>query len=85
MNANNSISNEKRKSVTGEDVVDGMRALGFDAYMAFIHIYLGKLREVGIAEKKAKAKKKVCTRNMIVMSVHPFILQHSNQSYHVVS
>jgi hypothetical protein len=54
------MSNEKRKSVTGDDVVDAMRALGFDAYMAFIYIYLGKLREVTGEEKKAaKAKKKV--------------------------
>jgi hypothetical protein len=41
-------------SISMQIVVDSMRSLGFDAYMVFLHMYLGKLREAGKAEKAMK-------------------------------
>ncbi len=35
---------DKRKTITGDDIVESMKALGFDAYMELLQIYLKKYR-----------------------------------------
>jgi len=42
--ASDRLLEDKRKTITGDDIVDSMRALGFDSYMEFLSIYLKKYR-----------------------------------------
>ncbi|WVQ82305.1 hypothetical protein IAT38_004433 [Cryptococcus sp. DSM 104549] len=37
--------NEKRKTLNGEDILTGMRALGFDNYEGVLRVYLAKYRD----------------------------------------
>lgn len=38
--------NEKRKTITGDDILTSLRTLGFDAYADVLLIYLAKYRNV---------------------------------------
>jgi len=38
--------NDKRKTITGEDILTSMRTLGFDNYEEVMKVYLAKYREV---------------------------------------
>lgn len=42
--ASDRLLEDKRKTITGDDIVDSMRALGFDSYMEFLSAYLKKYR-----------------------------------------
>lgn len=42
--ASDRLLEDKRKTITGDDIVDSMRALGFDSYMEFLTAYLKKYR-----------------------------------------
>jgi nuclear transcription Y subunit beta len=42
--ASDRLSEDKRKTITGDDVIDAMRALGFDNYVEFLLVYLKKYR-----------------------------------------
>ena len=42
--ASDRLSEDKRKTITGDDIIEGMRALGFDNYVEFLTIYLKKYR-----------------------------------------
>lgn len=42
--ASDRLSEDKRKTITGDDIIEGMRALGFDNYVDFLTIYLKKYR-----------------------------------------
>jgi len=42
--ASERLVEDKRKTITGDDVIDSMRALGFDAYMAFLPQFLSYYR-----------------------------------------
>lgn len=39
---------EKRKTITGDDILFAMATLGFDNYIEPLRLYLQKYREVGI-------------------------------------
>ena len=39
-------SNEKRKTINGDDILYAMRTLGFEKYSETLEIYLKKYREV---------------------------------------
>ena len=45
--ANDRCIQEKRKTVTGDDILYAMTTLGFDAYIEPLKLYLQKYREVG--------------------------------------
>lgn len=38
---------EKRKTITGEDILWAMQSLGFDSYVEPLKLYLQRYREVG--------------------------------------
>jgi hypothetical protein len=42
--ASDRLLEEKRKTITGEDLIEAMRALGFEQYLAFLQNYLKKYR-----------------------------------------
>lgn len=44
-------ASEKRKTITGEDILSAMVNLGFENYSAALKIYLTKYREVSITRK----------------------------------
>ena len=43
--ASDRLTEDKRKTITGDDVVQGMQVLGFDAYMQFLSVYLKRYRQ----------------------------------------
>ena len=45
--ANDRCIQEKRKTITGDDILYAMTTLGFDAYIEPLKLYLQKYREVG--------------------------------------
>lgn len=46
--ASDRCSQEKRKTINGEDILYAMSSLGFDHYVEPLKIYLHKYREVNI-------------------------------------
>lgn len=46
--ANDRCIQEKRKTITGDDILYAMTTLGFDAYVEPLKLYLQKYREVSI-------------------------------------
>jgi len=55
--ASDRLVEDKRKTITGDDVVDSMRALGFDTYMQFLTLYLHKYRMASKANSKHSLKR----------------------------
>ena len=49
--ASDKVQQEKRKTITGDDVLWAMSTLGFDKYVEPLKIYLAKYRESVKAEK----------------------------------
>ena len=43
--ASDRLSEDKRKTITGDDIVEAMKALGFDNYVEFLLVYLRKYRQ----------------------------------------
>ena len=43
--ASDKCLNEKRKTITGDDIVSALDVLGFDNYVGPLKIYLGKYKE----------------------------------------
>lgn len=43
--ANERIELDKRRTISGEDVVDSLRALGFDSYSKILSVYLANYRK----------------------------------------
>ncbi len=44
--ASDRLKREKRKTVTGLDLIVSMRALGFDDYLPYLELFLDKYRKV---------------------------------------
>eukprot|EP01083_Nonionella_stella_P020146 55844_1 len=44
------LQEDKRKTITADDVLASIRALGFDAYLPLLEVYLQKLRETRMRE-----------------------------------
>lgn len=44
--ASDRLTEDKRRTITGDDVIDSMRALGFDAYTPCLEDFLGRYRGV---------------------------------------
>jgi len=55
--ASDRLVEDKRKTITGDDVIDSMRALGFDAYMGFLQVFLQKYREAVKGGKATTTKR----------------------------
>lgn len=49
LRASDRCSQEKRKTINGEDILYAMSTLGFDNYVEPLKVYLSKYREVGFA------------------------------------
>ncbi len=49
------LARNDRKTITGDDIIDSMRSLGFEDYLAFLQVFLEKRRA---AVKKSNAAKK---------------------------
>ena len=43
--ASDRLSEDKRKTITGDDIIEAMKALGFDNYVEFLLVYLRKYRQ----------------------------------------
>eukprot|EP00808_Paulinella_micropora_P021192 g60219.t1 len=52
------LQKDKRKTVTGHDVVDSMRALGFDYYMEYLEQFLSRYREENKGSEKGSSGKR---------------------------
>ena len=39
------MTEDKRKTITGDDIIEAMKALGFDNYVEFLLVYLRKYRQ----------------------------------------
>lgn len=55
--ASDKVLQEKRKTVTGDDVLWAMSTLGFDEYVEPLKIYLSKYRDSVKSDKSGGAKK----------------------------
>ena len=54
--ASERLAKDDRKTITGNDIIDSMRALRFHEYLAFLQVFLEKRRKAMKAGKKRKAK-----------------------------
>ena len=43
--ASDRLTEDKRKTITGDDIIEAMKALGFDNYVEFLLVYLRKYRQ----------------------------------------
>lgn len=55
--ASDRVQSEKRKTITGDDVINALTSLGFDKYVEPLKIYLEKYRESVKGDKAAKGGK----------------------------
>jgi len=55
--ASDKVLNERRKTITGDDVLWAMTALGFDNYIDPLKIYLARYREAQKMKKQGKSGK----------------------------
>mmetsp|Transcript_13573 Transcript_13573/g.18799 ORF Transcript_13573/g.18799 Transcript_13573/m.18799 type:complete len:133 (-) Transcript_13573:320-718(-) len=58
--ASDRLAKDDRKTITGNDIIDSMRALGFNNYLAFLQVFLEKRRkELKGEQPNSKRRKKV--------------------------
>eukprot|EP00467_Chlorarachnion_reptans_P026312 CAMPEP_0114534134 /NCGR_PEP_ID=MMETSP0109-20121206/27669_1 /TAXON_ID=29199 /ORGANISM="Chlorarachnion reptans, Strain CCCM449" /LENGTH=91 /DNA_ID=CAMNT_0001717509 /DNA_START=321 /DNA_END=596 /DNA_ORIENTATION=+ len=51
------LAKEDRKTITENDLVDSMRALGFNEYLAFLQIFIEKRRKSKGGDSASKKRK----------------------------
>jgi len=56
--ASDRLAKDDRKTITGNDIIDSMRALGFNDYLAFLQVFLEKRRKALKGVPAAKRRKK---------------------------
>jgi len=55
--ASDRLVEDKRKTITGDDVIDSMKALGFDIYMNFLNTFLERYRQANKAGRTGGSKR----------------------------
>jgi len=53
--ASDRLMDEKRKTITGDDIIETMRALGFDSYLELLQTYLKRYRQANKVHKAGAA------------------------------
>ncbi|GAB5362137.1 hypothetical protein AAMO2058_000772400 [Amorphochlora amoebiformis] len=56
--ASDRLAKDDRKTITGNDIIDSMRALGFNDYLAFLQVFLEKRRRALKGAPSSKRRKK---------------------------
>eukprot|EP01083_Nonionella_stella_P087882 244676_1 len=55
--ASDRLAQDRRKTITGDDIVCGMRSLGFDPYLPLLEVYLSKYRMTAKAIRSNSVKR----------------------------